>query len=129
MPFIEWRPTPRQNVEVLNDTADLYRFGDYTDLATFLYECVVQTITRDLPREIDYLAAYDEARRRIQDMIDMPENMLGNLIAVVRQNHGKLAGKRRKSDVEALSDAEVEAVEQIISDAFALREDEDLGLN
>ena len=128
MPFIEWRPTPKQNVEVLNDTADLYRFGDYTELATFLYECVARTITHDLPREIEYLAAYDEAKRRIQDMIDMPENMLGNLIAIVRQNHGKLAKKRRNSDFEALSDAEVEAVERIISDAFALGEDEEHGL-
>ena len=25
MPFIEWRPTPERNVEVLNETADLYR--------------------------------------------------------------------------------------------------------
>ena len=28
MPFIEWRPTPERNVEVLNDTADLYRYFD-----------------------------------------------------------------------------------------------------
>ena len=30
MPFIEWRPTPERNVEVLNDTADLYRYFDCT---------------------------------------------------------------------------------------------------
>jgi hypothetical protein len=28
MNFIEWRPTPGRNVEVLNDTADLYRYFD-----------------------------------------------------------------------------------------------------
>ncbi|KON80443.1 hypothetical protein PA01_01135 [Azoarcus sp. PA01] len=28
MPFIEWQPDVRCNVDVLNDTADLYRFGD-----------------------------------------------------------------------------------------------------
>ena len=26
MPFIEWRPTPDRNVEVMNDTADLYGY-------------------------------------------------------------------------------------------------------
>jgi hypothetical protein len=28
MDFIEWRPTPDRNVEVLNDTAELYRYFD-----------------------------------------------------------------------------------------------------
>ena len=31
MPFIEWRPTPERNVEVLNQTADLYRYFDCTE--------------------------------------------------------------------------------------------------
>ena len=57
----------------------------------FLYECASQTITKDAPREIAYLGAYDEDKRRIQDMIDMPEAQLSTLIAVVRQNRGKLS--------------------------------------
>ncbi len=125
MPYIEWRPTPKQNVEVLNDTADLYRFGDYTELAAFLYECVSQTITTDLPREIAYLASYDAAKRRIQDMIDMPEAPLSNLIAVIRQNRGKLAKRRRQDDFHALTDPEVAAIERIISEAFDLGGDAD----
>jgi hypothetical protein len=31
MPFIEWRPTPERNVEVVNPTADLYRYFDRTE--------------------------------------------------------------------------------------------------
>jgi hypothetical protein len=37
MDFIEWRPTAERNVEVLNDTADLYRYFDCTEAAEFLY--------------------------------------------------------------------------------------------
>ena len=33
MSFIEWRPTANRNVEVLNDTADLYRYFDCTRAA------------------------------------------------------------------------------------------------
>ena len=120
MPYIEWRPTPQQNVEILNDTADLYRFGDYTELATFLYECVSQTISTYLPRQIAYLAGNDEARRRIQDMIDMPEAQLSTLIAVIRQNQGKLAKRRRQGDFHALTDLEVAAIERIVAEAFDL---------
>jgi hypothetical protein len=57
MPFIEWRPTPARNVEVLNATADLYRYCDATDAAEFLYACVSRTVEQDLPREIEYLRA------------------------------------------------------------------------
>jgi len=52
MPFIEWQPNAQRNVDALNDTADLYRFGDYTALAEFLYACVEHTITQLLPDEV-----------------------------------------------------------------------------
>ncbi|MCL1477041.1 MAG: Fic family protein [Marinobacter sp.] len=35
MNFIEWKPTSDKNIEVLNDTADLYRYFDCTDVAEF----------------------------------------------------------------------------------------------
>jgi len=38
LPFIEWEPTGRGNVRVLNDTADHYRFFDATALTAFLFE-------------------------------------------------------------------------------------------
>jgi hypothetical protein len=38
--MIEWRPSVKNNVEVLNDTRDLYRFFDATKQAEFLFECV-----------------------------------------------------------------------------------------
>jgi len=76
MPFIEWRPTPERNVEVLNETADLYRYFDCTAEAEFLYACVRRTVEQDLPREIDYLSRHDEARRRIMDAVEMPDRLL-----------------------------------------------------
>jgi hypothetical protein len=61
MDFIGWRPTPEHNVEVLNDTADLYRYFDATEAAEFLYSCVERTVEYDLPREIEYLRRHDQA--------------------------------------------------------------------
>ena len=55
MDSIEWRPTADHNVDVLNDTADLYRYFDCTGAAEFLYACVQRTVEHDLPQEIDYL--------------------------------------------------------------------------
>jgi len=119
MPFIPWRPTPERNVEVLNDTADLYRYFDCTDNAEFLYSCVARTVLHDLPREIDYLRRHDEALRRIMDTVEMPDRVAGNLILFIRQNDGTLSKKRRAGEFKALRDDEVASIEAIIRDAFA----------
>ena len=65
LPLIQWEPTKDGNVNVLNDTADYYRFFDATPHAEFLYGCVQKTIGEDLPREIDFLRRYDRFREQI----------------------------------------------------------------
>jgi hypothetical protein len=118
MPFIEWRPTPDRNVEVLNDTADLYRYFDCTEAAEFLYSCVQRTVDMDLPREIDYLRRHDEALRRIMDTVEMPDRLAGNLLMFIRQNGGTLPKRRRENEFKALDDQEVRQLEEIVRDAF-----------
>ncbi len=119
MDFIEWRPTADHNVEVLNHTADLYRYFDCTEQAEFLYACVQRTVEHDLPREIEYLRRHDEAMARIMEMIDMPDRLAQNLILFIRQNDGKLSKRKREKDFSTLTDAEVQELEGIVKDVFA----------
>jgi hypothetical protein len=119
MPFIEWRPTPGRNVEVLNETADLYRYFDCTQEAEFLYACVRRTVEQDLPREIDYLRRHDEAMRRIMDVVEMPDRVAENLVMFIRQNRGTLSKKRRGGEFKKLRAGEVTLIEGIVNDAFA----------
>ena len=119
MPFIEWRPTPERNVEVLNETRDLYRYPDCTDAAEFLYACVRRTVERDLPHEIDYLRRHDEAVRRIMDAVEMPDRIAENLVAFIRQNNGRLSKNRREGEFRKLNDDEVTLIEGVVNDAFA----------
>ncbi len=118
MPFIEWRPTPDRNVEVLNDTADLYRYFDCTQAAEFLYSCVQRTVDRDLPREIDYLRRHDEAVRRIMDTVEMPDRLAENILMFIRQNAGTLPKRRRENEFKSLDDREVQQIEEIVREAF-----------
>jgi len=118
MHYIRWQPTPDRNVEVLNDTADLYRFFDCTDAAEFLYACVRQTVERDLPREVDYLRRNDEALRRIMDTVELPDNLAQDFIMFVRQNRGELPNRRRSNVFAKLSDEEIATLEEIVTDAF-----------
>jgi hypothetical protein len=119
MPFIEWRSTPERNIEVLNETADLYRYFDCTEAAAFLYACVAHTVEHDLPREIEYLRRHDEAIRRTMDAVEMPDRVAENLVMFIRQNNGTLSKKRREAEFKKLRDEEVTLIEGIVNDAFA----------
>ena len=119
MPFIEWRPTPKRNVEVQNDTGDLYRYFDATEAAEFLYACVQRTIETDLPKEIAWLRAHDAAMRQIMDRVEMPDRLAQDFIMFVRQNGGQLSKARRTGIFAELTDAEVAALEGVVQDAFA----------
>ncbi len=119
MDFIEWHALPNGNVEVTNETADLYRFFDCTTEAEFLYECVLRTIKKDLPDEIDYLKRHDEAMRNIMNAIEMPDRLAENLIMFIRQNGGALPRKRRqRHPFDKLTDEEITLIEEFVADAF-----------
>ena len=116
LPLVEWRPTERHNVEVLNDTSDCYRFFDATAHAEFLYKCVEEAVTRDLPRQVAYLEGYDEFSRRVQEEIaDMPERTINLLAQFLRQNNGRLSKRARAHEFTRLSADEVERVEELYS--------------
>ena len=115
LPHIEWRSTPQGNVEVLNDTADFYRYFDATAHALFLFGCVEETIEEDLPYETLYLQSYDAFRAQIQSVIDMPDRTVDLLCRFLQQGKGKLSKRARQRTFASLTDQEVQAVQSIFS--------------
>ncbi|QND50519.1 Fic family protein (plasmid) [Phyllobacterium sp. 628] len=118
MQDIDWKVTPDRNIEVTNDTADLYRYFDCTAEAEFLYACVQRTIEKDLPQEIDYLKRHDQALHAIMNAVEMPDRLAQDLIIYIRQNNGTLGRKRREGVFVKLTDAEITVIEGLVRDAF-----------
>lgn len=118
MEFIHWRTLPDKNVDVTNDTMDLYRYFDCTEEAEFLYSCVQRTVEYDLPKEILFLKSNDAALSGIMNLIEMPDRMAQDLVMHIRQNNGKLGKKRRTGIFAKLTKEEVVAAETITQDAF-----------
>jgi Fic family protein len=116
--FIKWKPTPKHNVEVLNETADYYRYFDATKLAEFLYECVQDTIDNIIPAEVRYLQKYDEMKRYIDDQYEMPDQMVALLVRFLEQNDGKLSKRAKTSEFKELSDDEVIVIENKYTEIF-----------
>jgi hypothetical protein len=119
LPLIEWEPTDKGNVRVLNDTGDYYRFFDATPHAEFLYECVERTIEVDLPAETSFLKGYDSFRRQVEDIVDMPDNTVDLLFRFLRQNDGTLPRRAREREFAELTDDEVARIEATYSKAFS----------
>ncbi len=117
--LIEWEPTGKGNVRVLNDTGDYYRFFDATPHAEFLYECVERTIEVDLPAETSFLKGYDSFKRQVEDIADMPDNTVDLLFRFLRQNDGTLSRRAREREFAELTDDEVARVEATYSKAFS----------
>jgi len=119
LPFIDWKATPRHNVEVLNETGDYYRFPDMTAHAEYLYQCVEQTVRLDLPYEVSYLAAYDTFAERIQEIADMPAHTIELLHHFLAQGEGSLSKRARSKEFEALTDEEVSFAEDLYEECFS----------
>lgn len=113
LPLIRWRPTQQGNIEVLNETADFYRYFDATHQAEFLFECVARAIDIDLPAETAFLRSYDSFKAQVKSMIDMPERVLDLLYRFVRQNGGTLSRRAREKEFAALTDDEARQIEAI----------------
>jgi hypothetical protein len=124
LPYVQWKETSSHNIEVLNDTADYYRYFDATSCAEFLYECVQQTIDVDLPREVRFLEAYDRFSREIQDVVDMPESTVELLHGFLEQGAGRLSNRARTREFAALTLEETTRVEALYAACFVRDEQE-----
>jgi hypothetical protein len=116
--LIKWRPTDKGNVEVLNETINLYRYFDATDQAEFFFECVEETVNKTLPEEVDYLTKYDLLNEFIKNYIDMPDKLIDLLIRFLNQNSGQLSKRARGKEFAALTDIEVQAIENKYDEIF-----------
>jgi Fic/DOC family len=119
LPLIEWRPTDENNVEVLNDTGDFYRFFDATPHAEFLYQCVERTIDVDLPAEAKFLKAHDGFQRALANIVDMPDRTADLLFSFLRQNDGVLSQRGRDKEFAKLREDEIAQIESAYAAAFA----------
>jgi hypothetical protein len=117
--LIEWQPTTDNNVEVLNETIDLYRYFDATKMAEFLYSCVEETIDKIIPAEVDYLHRYDEFKHQVEQEYEMPDTMIAMLVRFLEQGNGKLSGSAKRKEFKMLTEVEMNHIEEVFANIFS----------
>ena len=116
--FIEWDTTRSNNVVVLNQTIDFYRYFDATKQAEFLYDCVNDTIENVIPLEVDYLQKYDEMKGYLDDVFQMPDKTVALLIRFLEQNNGLFSKRAKEYEFKALSEEEMTNIESKYKSIF-----------
>ncbi len=116
--YIEWKETKDHNIDVLNNTADYYKFFDATGQAEFLYDCVHDTIQNIIPNEVAFLSRYDEFKRYLDNEFEMPDSLVALLVKFLEQNNGKLSKRSREKEFVDLADHEVLIIEETYQRIF-----------
>lgn len=116
--FIEWKPTDKNNVDVLNETIDYYRYFDITKQVEFLYDCVQDTIDNIIPNEVNYLSNYDEMKGYLDNTYEMPDKTVDLLIRFLEQGNGQISKRAREKEFAALKEKEVVDIENKYREIF-----------
>lgn len=122
LPLVEYKLDSHGRMTVLNDTRDCYRYVDCTFLTEMLFSFVEETIEKELPAEILFLQQYDNARRLMRDVVDLPNRHADLFVRLCLQGNGKISkAKRQLPDYAMLSDQEITGLEAAVVEAFALK--------
>jgi Fic family protein len=116
--FIKWKRTADNNVEVLNETIDYYRYFDATVQTEFLFECVESTIDNVIPQEVAYLQKYDAMKTWLDDNFEMPDRIVALLIRFLEQNSGILSKRVRTKEFKNLTNTEILRIEKQFKSCF-----------
>ena len=79
---------------------------------------MLKTIDEELVTELKFLHAYDQTKREILSIVDMPNRKVDLLIQVCLNNQGKLSERKRASHFDFLEDEEVQQIERVIQEYF-----------
>jgi len=87
-----------------------FRYPDLTPQAIYLAETIHATLKEDMPEELMFLLRYDEAKKEIQKIVDMPDRDINMMLIFLHQNRGSFP-KRRREQFSKLTDAEIASMQ------------------
>ncbi len=123
MALVEYSLDEDGRMTVDNNTARWYGYIDMTAQAEALFRFIQQTIDTELVEELAFLANYDETKKAIQEIVDMPDRQIDLFVRFCLQNDGRLSARKRASHFDFLSEDEVGRMELVIRSETANTED------
>ena len=72
-----------------------------------------------MPGELLFIHRYDEAKKAVQNIVDMPDRKINNMLLFLHQNHGAFP-KRRRKQFKELIDVEIERMQKVYREVFEM---------
>ena len=94
------------------DVEGYFRYPDLTEHGVYLLETIHATLEEDMPNELTFLQRYDEAKRELQRIVDMPDRDINLMLIFLHQNKGVFP-KRRREQFARLTDEEILRMQQV----------------
>lgn len=116
--LIDYQLDETGKMTVENETACWYQYTDMTVQSEALYEFVNKTIEEELVEELGFLVNYDNTKKAIQDIIDMPDRLIDLFIQLCLQNNGSLSARKRSAHFDFLTDDELKAMQQAVRNGY-----------
>ena len=116
--LIDYRLDETGQMSVENETVCWYQYMDMTVQSEALYEFVNKTIEEELVEELSFLVNYDNTKKAIQDIIDMPDRLIDLFIQLCLQNNGSLSERKRASHFDFLTEEELTTMQQAVGEGY-----------
>ncbi len=121
MQFIKYEKKETEEIIVTNlDEAETYfRYPDLTDHCIYLARTIHATLKEDMPEELIFIQRYDEVKKELQRIVDMPDKELNRMIMFLHQDRGVFP-KRRREQFKKLTDEEISGMQAAFMKIFEL---------
>jgi hypothetical protein len=105
----------------LADVEGYYRYPDLTEQCVYLLETIHATLAEDMPEELLFIQRYDEAKKELQNIVDMPDREINLMLTFLHQNNGVFP-KRRRERFAKLTDEEIARMQSAYQLVFEMNE-------
>jgi hypothetical protein len=121
MQKIKYNLKENGEIEILNpaEVEGYFRYPDLTDQCIYLAETIHATLKEDMPDELTFIQRYDEVKKALQQIVDMPDKDINRMIMFLHQNKGVFP-KRRRQDFEKLTDDEIKNMQLTFREIFEI---------
>ncbi len=110
-------------IEVVNgdEIEGYFRYPDLTNQCIYLAETIHATLKEDMPAELTFIQRYDEVKKALQYIVDMPDKDIDLMIMYLHQNKGVFP-KRRREQFARLTDDEINKMQGAFRKVFEMDE-------
>jgi hypothetical protein len=117
LPLVKCTVGDEGELRIQSAPDDAHQFPDLTPQCEACFGWLETALEEDLPKELAFLSSFDEVRRKMRRIIEMPDRKELLFIKLCLQGGGRLS-KTKRALFSELSDETIERLERVVAVAL-----------